>query len=365
MKNTIAALVAVIAAVPAAAVPDVVTYAARVENDAGPFSGTVSAVFQLFDAPTGGALLWSENVASVVVVDGDLVHDLGSVDPLDDSVLARDAVFLAVTFNGDALSPRAAIRSVPFALRAREAETLAGLSADDIATDDELDAAVDGITFATLPGVPGSLADGQVSFSELSGVPTALVDGQISVAEIAGLSPSLQDNVDNDTLFTAGAGLKLNGTAFSIADNAISLSNMNDNAVSSAEIVDNSIVSADIKDGQVSGADLADSSITSLKIVDGSLTTADLGANSVGTSELAVASVTKSKLSGTEVEIFIRQPFCTDPGSLSSKDTCKTDTCLFAGQARFFNCDATCGATTSQSCTNATLGFLIGADALN
>ena len=109
----------------AQAVPDVVSYAARVENDAGLFSGTVSATFQLFGAATGDTELWSENAASIVVIGGDLAHDLGSIEPLDDTVLARDDLFLQVTINGDVLEPRAAIRAVPFALLAKNAEVAA------------------------------------------------------------------------------------------------------------------------------------------------------------------------------------------------------------------------------------------------
>ena len=108
-----------VVAAPALALPDVVTYAARVENDAGVFSGTVAVTFQLFDASEVGNQLWSESVASTVVVAGDLVHELGSIEPLDSTVIERDDLFLAVTINGDTLSPRVALRAVPYALRAR------------------------------------------------------------------------------------------------------------------------------------------------------------------------------------------------------------------------------------------------------
>ena len=240
MKNTILALVAVVASAPAAAIPDVVGYAARVENDAGPFDGTVSVAFQLFDAPTGGALLWSENVASLVVIDGDLVHDLGSVEPLDDSVLARDDVFLAVTLNGDTLSPRAPIRAVPFALKARDAETLGGLSADDVATDAELA----GLNFGNLPGVPAAFADG----------------------------------VDNDTVATvaAGGGLKVAANAFSIDVNGVTLERLADNSVNSNKVVDGSIQGSDIKDGSVANVDIATNAVTSDKIASGTIVEADL-----------------------------------------------------------------------------------------
>ena len=122
MKNALA-LLALIVATPAMAIPDVVTWAARVENDAGAFNGNLTVTFELFDVLTAGTSLWSETVASAIVVDGDLVHDLGSIEVLDDALIDRDNLFLQVTMNGDVLAPRSALRAVPYALRAENAAT--------------------------------------------------------------------------------------------------------------------------------------------------------------------------------------------------------------------------------------------------
>jgi len=414
MKNAILALVTVVTALPALAVPDLVTYAARVENDAGPFDGTVSIAFQIFDARTAGVELWSESVVSAVVVAGDLVHDLGSVEALDDALLDRDELFLAVTINGDTLSPRAALRAVPFALRAKQADVAAsldGLSADDVATDDEVAAAV---------------AARVVAFNQLTGVPTDLADG------------------DNDTIATAGAGggLKAVANAFSIDDNAITLARMGDSSVGAAEIVnesltsedlgpasvgsseitDNSITSADVFDGTLTAADLAtssvgtseildntissvdvldesltsgdlgpasvgtseitDNSITSADVFDGTLTAADLATGSVGTSEildntissadlgsasvntseLAADAVSRSKIDGEEVELLLTLNACTEPGVLSIRSTCNTASCNIGGLARFLDCNGTCNQNTPATCPNISLGFLLAPD---
>ncbi len=122
----------------AAALPDVVTYAARVEDDAGPVDGNVSVSFTLFGQSAGGTALWTEFVASAVVVGGDLVHELGSIEPLDAGLLARDDVFLEVTINGDTLAPRLALRAVPYALLAADANTVGGVAAADLALRAEL-----------------------------------------------------------------------------------------------------------------------------------------------------------------------------------------------------------------------------------
>lgn len=290
--------------VPAFALPEVVTYSARVENDAGPFEGTASIAFQLFDAANAGTELWTESVASIVVVDGDLVHDLGSVEPLDDAVLERDDLFLAVTINGDTLEPRVALRAVPYALKARDAETLSGLSADDVATDAEVAAAV---------------AARVVAFSQLSGVPAGFAD-----------------NVDNDTIATAaaGGGLTVAANAFAVGDNAITNARMADNAVGSIEVANES------------------------------LTTADLGPSSVGASEVTNGSLTSDEFVG-RTQIFRAPRGCTgmlgaDQLFLTAASTCNRDneTCS-AGQCRDCN-TGVCGNANCalDFCINTSVGFL-------
>jgi hypothetical protein len=367
MKTMITALVAVVAALgssTSAALPEVVTYAARIENDAGAFNGTLTVTFQLFDASTAGALLWGENVASSVVVDGDLVHDLGSIEPLDDTVLERDSLFLAVTINGDTLEPRVALRAVPYALKALEAEragdaeTLAGLSADDVATDVEVAAAVAArvVTFAQLAGVPAGFAD----------------------------------NVDNDTIATAaaGGGLKATANAFSIDNNGVTLARMADSAVGSAEVLDQSLGQADLAPDSVSTSELAAGAVTltemalnsvdSFRVVDSSLTAQDLAPNSVGNSELLDNSVTATKISGILVPVFERGDGCGGGLQIGSA-SCKTVACgtdvdrdqfnvILDVDTIFFDCSGrvcspaqTSAATCTVSATNDLVGQLVPA----
>ncbi len=182
------------------AVPTVVTYSATLERDGAPVDGTVSATFVLFDDDTAGTEVWSETASSIAVTSGELVHELGSIEVLDDSVLAEAELFLEVTVNGDALVPRAAIRSVPFALRAGDAERVGGVAASAMATDAEVSAAVAGRV---------------VTFSQLQGVPNGLADG------------------DNDTVATAAAagGLAVTSNAFSIAAKGVDKTRIGDEAV--------------------------------------------------------------------------------------------------------------------------------------
>lgn len=156
---------------------------------------------------------------------------------------------------------------------------------------------------------------------------------------------------DNDTTYTAGAGLLLTGTTFSIANQGIALgmlandsvdtfaiapgtiinSDISDNSITNNKLVNgtitnvkiapNTITSALITDGTIGGVDMQASSIASINIVDGtiatadfasgavtsttvldeSLTASDLAAGSVGASEIADASVGTVELAANAV----------------------------------------------------------------
>jgi len=209
MKNALA-LLALIVATPAMAIPDVVTWAARVENDAGAFNGNMTVTFELFDVLSAGTPLWTETVSSAVVVDGDLVHDLGSVEVLDDALIDRDNLFLQVTMNGDVLAPRSALRAVPYALRAENAAT-------------------------------AELAERATDATKLGGLaPTAF---QFRAA--------------------ASGGLALAGTEFSIAPLAVTSARLADGAVTSTKLAPLSVTGAAIASNTIVAGKLAVDSVSS------------------------------------------------------------------------------------------------------
>ena len=96
---------------------------------------SVNMIFRLYDAPTGGICLWSNNSStchlpaarSVTLTSGLFSENLGDqvvssphYAPIPDSVfLSHSAVYLAVTINGEDLGPdRKLITAAPFALNA-------------------------------------------------------------------------------------------------------------------------------------------------------------------------------------------------------------------------------------------------------
>ena len=349
------------------AVPDVVSYAARVENDAGLFSGTVSATFQLFAASTGGTELWSENAASIVVIGGDLVHDLGSIEPLDDTVLAGGNLFLQVIINGDVLEPRAAIRAVPFALLAKNAEVaaravfadsadrlggqspssfqftagangglaLAGTAfsiAQNGVTADHIAAAAVSLEKMAANSVDGSkIVDGGVSLAKMAADSvdgSKIVDGAVSLAKMAANSVDGSKIVNGALSLAKMAANSVDGSK--IIDGAVSLAKMAANSVDSSKIVNgavslaklaaNSVDGSKIVDGSVGGNDLGAGSVTSAKIATGAVGTAqildlsvinsDLANNSISSTKIAANAVTADKINGTLIPLFSRPTGC-------------------------------------------------------
>ncbi len=118
-----------------AAVPGTMTYHGNLTDSSGqPVDTTVEATFRLYNAVSGGSEVWSETFSSVDVVDGSFSAQLGATDSLID-VFDGDSYWLEVIIDGETLSPRNPVESVPYALRshkADDADYLQGLSADDV-----------------------------------------------------------------------------------------------------------------------------------------------------------------------------------------------------------------------------------------
>lgn len=110
-----------------AAAPTMINYEGVLEDNLGnPIDGTVSIVFTIYDASTGGASLWTETQASVAVSNGLFNVLLGAVTPLTPGVFTSDQRWLGVKVEADAeMTPRYRLASVGYALNA------SGITTDD------------------------------------------------------------------------------------------------------------------------------------------------------------------------------------------------------------------------------------------
>jgi hypothetical protein len=122
-----------------AEVPGTVSFTGRLSDSAGPVQGSVDLQLELFDAESGGSVVWNES-QTAQAQEGLVYIELGAVTPLDDTVFDGGDLWLEVTVNGEAMSPRIAVRSVPYAVRAGiadralEADSVGGIQPGDMVT---------------------------------------------------------------------------------------------------------------------------------------------------------------------------------------------------------------------------------------
>lgn len=296
-------LLALLAAAPALALPESLTYGAHVDSGDAPFDGSASMVFTLFDARDGGSALWTETAASVVVVQGELAHDLGSVTPLEPELLDRDELYLEVAFNGTTLSPRVAFAAVPFALRARDAESAELCS---LADDAEHAVNADHATQADQATTATSATTAQ-NATQLGG--RAAADYQYGAA--------------------ASGGLALSGTSFSVASNGITRDHLRNGEV----------VLGKLGAGAVDGSALASSAVTGAKIASSTITG----------DKIAAGSINASHLSGGRVPLAVRPVGC--GGGLQTQNLTVTTGLRASGCSGGFSSGSPSGLTWSCSST--------------
>lgn len=108
-----------------AAVPHLINYQGRLTDASGsPLNGSCSLTFRIYDAETAGNLLWEETHQGTVIQKGIFSILLGSVTNLD---LPFDKpYFLEIKVGNEVMSPRQAITSAGYAIRAEKAEDVRG-----------------------------------------------------------------------------------------------------------------------------------------------------------------------------------------------------------------------------------------------
>lgn len=133
MKRFLVVLPLLMAATPPP-VPSTISFAAHivVDTTGKALTGSHHLAFELFDASTGGHSLWQEG-EDVMVDDGVVNVDLGSVKALDATVFTGAPVFLQISLDETPMDDRIQIGSVPYAIRAglaNDANTIGGKTLD-------------------------------------------------------------------------------------------------------------------------------------------------------------------------------------------------------------------------------------------
>jgi hypothetical protein len=183
-------------------VPLKINYQGYLTDDAGtPIDGVVSILFTIYDS--GGTPLWSET-RPVTVTDGVFSVDLGD-DPLNPVDLPfNEQYYLGVNVDGDGeMTPRRPLTSVGYAMRAKEADSVA--------------------------------------------------DGSVTTVVIANNAVTT-DKIENDAITGAKIGPK-EVTSVNIANEAVGSDQINDGSISDVDLEDNTITADKISTDVVSSID--------------------------------------------------------------------------------------------------------------
>jgi len=107
-------------------VPTTINYQAYITHagDTTALDTTANFTFRIYDAPSGGNLLWTENQSSVQVIQGILDTRLGINTPLPPTIFyTGQTLWLEVVMGTETFSPRKALVSVGQAFHAQRADT--------------------------------------------------------------------------------------------------------------------------------------------------------------------------------------------------------------------------------------------------
>jgi hypothetical protein len=116
-----------------AIVPRMVNFSGRATDAQGkPISGAVGVTFAVYKDQSEGAPLWIETQNVTADAKGNYSVQLGATKPEGlpvDLFISGDARWMGVRINGGEEQPRVLLLSVPYALKAADAQTLGGLPA--------------------------------------------------------------------------------------------------------------------------------------------------------------------------------------------------------------------------------------------
>ncbi|MCK5833291.1 hypothetical protein KAH81_06430 [bacterium] len=194
-----------------AAIPRIINYQGKLADVSGiGITDTLDIAFALYPSSIGGSHLWTETQRAVQILKGLFDVHLGSVTAFPDSLQFDEQYFLQVTVDGDVMTPRVALYSVPYAISAGSA--IGTEYIDSIHYIDSI-AYIDHITYVDSIGYIDSVghtlfADsaGAVAWTDIIGIPAG--EG-LSVVAGDTLNVNVRDGIEivTDTLQIKNGGV--------------------------------------------------------------------------------------------------------------------------------------------------------------
>ena len=106
-----------------AGVPHLINYQAMLTDSTGqPLNRTQNLDFAIYADSSGGSSLWNETHTAVSVTDGLFHAILGSVQPIPETIFTGQVKWLETTVEGEILSPRTKIVTVPYSLKSSNSD---------------------------------------------------------------------------------------------------------------------------------------------------------------------------------------------------------------------------------------------------
>jgi len=160
---------------PAASVPRLVQFNSTLKDSAArPVSGVASVTFAIYAEQDGGTALWSETQNVLADANGHYNVLLGAATAAGvpaELFGTGQSRWLGVTVGRQQEMPRVLLASVPYALKAADADTLGGLPASAYVTTQSL------ATRSTTPGSPTILTTPQIAATSVTALPQVTPTG--------------------------------------------------------------------------------------------------------------------------------------------------------------------------------------------
>ncbi len=266
--------------------PQLLNYQGKLSTGGNPATGSLTMIFSIYATATGTTALWSET-QNVTVTNGIFNVLLGSVTPIPNSVFigaGTNERYLGIKVAPDPaeMTPRFRLASVPFAIRASEADgvadnavTSAKIADDAIASIDIADGAVGGVDIADNAVNGSKIQDGTIGASDIAA--GAVVSAKIAAGQVVKGINTLKDDVtisagSNITIMPSGNTLTISATSIGdiTAVNAgPGLAGGGPSGDVMLNIATSGVTSAMIQDFTVANGDLANNAVTDDKIASG------------------------------------------------------------------------------------------------